>query len=459
MNLSYTLAEFVANTEYSDIPASVIEIQKKSIMDATAITFGAATIGDGCRQMVELAEHLAADGNAEATVIGFGKKLPAAWAAFANASMAHSLDFGDTHQRSTIHSNSSSFPAALAVAESLGNVSGKELLTALVLGSEVGARIALGADVNTTAHGFYMPTIYSSFAATAAVAKLLRLTPQQIVDAFSFNLCQSTCSSELNNNSKTVMRSVREAFTARNAIVACYMAKAGLIGFEQPLEGKLGFYHAYLQDRYTAERVVEGLGSDWEAEKLTFKAWPCCFGTHATITALRELCRTHSLTGEDIIHAQVTIGDPNPMLFEPREQRCNPESSIIGKFSIPFTAATAILKGNVDLDSFSYERLHDPEIRALASRFDYTYAKDWGRGTESHTRIVLETTKGTFERMITDPLGTPNNPMDDEAFQMKFISCARKALAPRSDDELTALQQQISSFEKMENISDFTALL
>ena len=116
MNISKALAEFVVRTSFEDIPSYVIQNQKKSIMDAVGITYGASTLGDGCLQMVQLAEELAAGGRGEATVLGFDKKLPVSWAAFANAAMAHSLDFGDTHQRSTIHSNSSSFPAALAVA-------------------------------------------------------------------------------------------------------------------------------------------------------------------------------------------------------------------------------------------------------------------------------------------------------------------------------------------------------
>ena len=230
MNLSFTLADFVANTNYENIPPHVIETQKKSVMDAVAITLGASALGDGCRQMVKIAEKLSAGGREEAAVIGFNKRLPAVWAAFANASMAHSLDFGDTHQKSTIHSNASSFPAALAVAEKMGKVSGKKLLEALVLGSEVAIRIALAADVNTLEYGFYIPTIYSSYGATAAVAKLMGLNTEQIVSAISFNLCQTTCSSELTNSPKTALRSVREAFAARNAIVACCMAKENLIG-------------------------------------------------------------------------------------------------------------------------------------------------------------------------------------------------------------------------------------
>lgn len=459
MNISRVLAEFVANTRYEDIPASVIENQKKSVMDAVGITFGASTLGDGCRQMVQIAEELAAGGRGEATVLGFDKKLPVSWAAFANAAMAHSLDFGDTHQKSTIHPNSSSFPAALAVAEQLGNVDGKAFLTALVLGSEVAIRIAGAADINTLDGGFYVPTIYSSYGAVAAVAKLMNLTAEQIVSAFSFNLCQTICSSELTNNKTTVIRSVRESFAARNAVLACHMAKADLIGFEAPLEGKLGLYHMMLQDQYTAQRVVEGLGQVWEAEQLTYKVWPCCFGNHSPITGALQLMKEHDLQPEDIRHIQVSVGAQNIALCEPLEQRRNPDTAIFGKFSIPFNVASAILKGNVTIDSYTPECLYDAEIRALTAKIDYTYMEDWQRGRETWATVAMETSKGDFEIFVSSPFGTPENPMDDASFEAKFDSCAAKAHCPKTPEQLAQLKSVIRSLDKLENIRSFADLL
>ena len=131
MNFSKKLAEFVVNTHFDDIPQYVIETQKKSVLDAVGITLGAATLGDGCQACVELATENSYGAKGDATVIGFNRKLPAPWAAFANASMAHSLDFGDTQMHAIVHSNASTFPAALAIAERLGNVDGKTLLAAL----------------------------------------------------------------------------------------------------------------------------------------------------------------------------------------------------------------------------------------------------------------------------------------------------------------------------------------
>ena len=459
MNISRALAEFVANTDYEDIPAAVIENQKKSVLDAIGITFGASTLGDGCREMIRIAETLSAHGEGEATVIGFDKKLPAVWAAFANASMAHCLDFGDTHDRSTVHPNASSFPAALAVAEQLGNVSGKKLLTALVLGSEAAIRIALAADVNDVGFGFYPPTIYSSYGATIAVAKLMELTPEQIVNAISFNLCQSTCSSELMNNKLTVIRSIREAFTARNAIVACMMAKENLMGFAEPLEGKLGFYHAFLRDNCTPSRVLEGLGEVWEAAQLTYKVWPCCFGNHSPITATLQLMREHGITAGDVQHIHVEIGDPNLILCEPLDEKRNPENAINGKFSIPFNIASILVRGAITIDSYTDELLHDAGIRALTAKIDYTYREDWKVGKATWARVEIETAAGRFDTFVTSPLGTPANPMDDASFETKFDSCAAKAAVPKTPEQLAALKQTVRTLDALEDVRSLTAML
>ena len=147
------------------------------------------------------------------------------------------------------------------------------------------------------------------------------------------------------------------------------------------------------------------------------------------------------------------------MLFEPLNERRNPESSIIGKFSIPFTLSEAILKGNVTLDSFSSENLHNEEVRSLASKIDYTYMEEWQRGKETWTALEVETDHGTFTRMEKDPLGTPANPMDDKAFEEKFFSCASLASSGKKKEEIQKIREQILRLDQVSGIREFTALL
>lgn len=457
-SISYELARFVAETNYEDIPAEVFETQKKSIIDGIGITLGAATLGDGCRDFVELAVENSAEGNGEATVIGFDKKLPAGWAAFANASMAHSLDFGDTQMDAVVHSNASTFPAALAMAEKLGNVDGKKLLTALVIGSEVACRVSLGAKEDLEKYGYYMPTIYTSFGATAAVCKLLDLTAEQIVDAFTFNLCQTTCSSELMNNSKTVMRSVREAFSARNAVLSGQIAGRGLKGFEEPLEGKLGFYHAYARDNVDYHRVVEGLGEKYYAGTLYFKLWPSCAGTHPGIKAVTDLAACYDIKPQEVTRIHVITSQRNRMLMEPEDIRKAPTTSIVGKFSIPYTASVAMVKGNVTLDDFQNEAFDNPEVKELASKFTYEVNENWGKAEGMNTDVTIETERGSFHYFYTE-IGVPQKTATFDELTAKLKSCARHALKSKSEEELEHLVDVIRHMENLDNISVLTDLL
>ena len=267
------------------------------------------------------------------------------------------------------------------------------------------------------------------------------------------------CSSELTNNKKTAVRSVREAFAARNAIVSCCMAQENMAGFDDPLEGRLGFYHTFLNGEYTAARATEELGKHWECEELTYKVWPCCFGNHSPITALLELMRKHELIAGDIQRMRISVGAQNIALLEPLEQRRRPDTAIVAKFSIPYNLAYAAVYGNLTIDSYSEEAMRDEKVRALAKKVDYTYREDWQRGRETWAELKLETSKGNFESFVTMPLGTPEKPMSAEDFEKKFDSCASKAVKQKSAGELQKLKQTIMGLEKLDNIAEFTALL
>ena len=458
MGISYRLARFIAETGYEDIPEAVLETQKKSVLDGIGITLGAATLGDGCRDFVELAVENSCQGTGEATVIGFGRKLPAVWAAFANAAMAHSLDFGDTQMDAVVHSNASTFPAALAMAERLGNVDGRKLLTSLVLGSEVACRISLGANEDLEKYGYYMPTIYTSYGATAAVCKLLDLTPEQIVDAFSFNLCQTTCSSELMNNSQTVVRSVREAFSARNAILSGQIAARGLTGFQEPLEGKLGFYHAYARDNCNLERVVEGLGENYYAGELYFKLWPSCAGTHPAILAVKTLAAEHDIRPGEIERIHVKVSRRNRMLMEPEEIRKAPTTSIAGKFSIPYTASVALVRGNVTLDDFLPEAFADQQVLGLAARFTSETVESWGKAEGMNTDVTICTGRGDFHYFYTEA-GRPVRETSFEELEQKVRACACHSLKPVDGKRLERMCRMIRRMEDVGDIRELTALL
>ena len=143
--------------------------------------------------------------------------------------MVMALDFSDTSSTVGIHPNTSTFTVSLALSKKLGGISGKDFITAMVAGSEVASRISKAALPSRYAmYGFYMPPVFTSFGATAAACKLLKLTADQIINAWSINLSQYTCSSELINNKETPIRSIRESFGAKSAMSWLFWQKKEL---------------------------------------------------------------------------------------------------------------------------------------------------------------------------------------------------------------------------------------
>ena len=459
MDMAREFAQFIVNTNYEDIPAYVFETQKKSIIDQTAITLGAATLGDGCDKMVKLAMELASDGKAESTVVGYDCKLPAPWAAFANGAMAHALDFGDMQMYAHVHSNASPYPAGIAVAERLGNVSGKELLTALVIGSEVACRVSLGVNQDLEKFGFYMPTIYTSFGATATVCKLLGLNEDQCVDALTFNLCQTTCSAELINSGKTPVRGIREAFASRNAVTAAYMAQKGLKGFDNPLEGPLGFYMAYGREPANRERALKDLGKVFYCGTLYYKLWPTCASTHSALRCITKLMKDKGLKPEEIERIHVEAPIRTKIVLEPDEEKKHPKTSIVAKFSIPYTVSVALYDGTVGIGDFNDESYARPEVNEMADKFTHEINENWGKAEAMNTRLTVYTKdRGVMEEFYTevgvDPEETPY-----EDLVKKLKSCAKFSAKPRTEEHLDTLVEKIKKLDELDDIREFTAWL
>ena len=461
-SISLKLAEFAVNTRTEDIPEEVMSVQKKSIMDAIAVTLGASGIGEGCREFVDYAKEAAAGGKGEAAVIGCGMKLPVVLAAFANGSMAHSLDFSDTQARHTFHSNESTFAAAVSVADYLGGVSGRDFIAAMVIGSEVACRVASAIldKRKLPGLGWFMPSILCVYGATAAAGRLLGLSAAQMVDAFSFTLCQTMCSSELMNSGDSVMRSVREAFMARSAVSSALIAKKNMKGFDAPFEGKMGFYHAFIRDEVDLGRVTEGLGTVWQAKDLCFKLWPSCLGTHSCIDAMLQLVREHGIKPQEIEEVHVTVSSVNQMLLEPSDSRKAPESVINAKFSIPYTSAVAAVRRRVTLEDFDDASLHDPLIRSVASKFTYDLNEEWApAGRQLNSQMTIKTARGTFYKEVTWPYGHVNNPCTDDELGEKIYACAKYSRVPLSEDRIRELVETVSRLEELNDIRELTALL
>jgi 2-methylcitrate dehydratase PrpD len=450
MNESQLLARNIADITYEDIPGPGIDAAKRSFLDAIGVTLAAGTLGEGCRAFVDLA--MGGGGIQESTILGFGAKAWAPMAAFANGSMAHALDFEDVHDSAPVHPNAATVPAALAVAESVGDVSGKRFLTAIVLGSDLVCRLGLALNENPLEQGWYIPPILGAFGATAAACKLLGLGAHQVVDAFSLTLCQATCSAELTSSPQSVVRSIRDAFSAKAGVLSALLAQRGVTGFEHPIEGQAGLFSLYSRGNYDPMPLTNELGRTFEGANVSFKPWPSCRGTHSYIDAVLQMLELQKLDPAEVESIRIVVSPVNKMLCEPEESKNSPATGIDAKFSLPFVIATALIRGKVNLDDFTPQALRNPQVLELARKV--TYEVDPGLTMKETVRgfVQIGTTNGTLSRSVDVPYGHPDNPISQESLVAKFMNCAQHSAQQIPAKRLSEVVELTGNLEQVEDV-------
>ena len=288
-------------------------------------------------------------GPPDATAIGTGLRVPAAAAALVNGTLAHSLDFDDTHLPSVLHPSASVVPAALAVAEATG-ASGAAMLDAAGVGIEVAVRLGMGGydeklgNSEFFERGQHATSICGAVGAAVAAATVGGLGADGVAHAAGIAASMGSGLLEANRTGGTVKR-VHCGWAAHAGVVAADLARHGLTGPPTVIEGRFGFLHAFCGDRADVDAVVDRLGEHWELPGIFFKPYPCNHFTHAGIDAALEI-RARGVHPDDV--EAIELGAPTAVLRtigEPAAEKARPLSGYHAAFSGPYTVAAALTGG------------------------------------------------------------------------------------------------------------------
>jgi 2-methylcitrate dehydratase PrpD len=445
-----TLAGYVANLKYDDMPPEVKDRAKALTLDFLGSAIRARRDAESTPSLLKMLETLRLDGAGEATVFGDSRTWTPAVAALLNGALGHSLDFDDTHADSSLHASAPVVPAAFAVGEMVGS-SGREVLTAIVAGYEVCCR--LGNALDPTSHyarGFHPTATAGTYGAAAAAAKLFGLSQDQIVAAFGVSGSQAAGSLQFLVNGAWNKR-YQVGAAAMNGVIAASLARSDFVGAIESVEGKHGLLVGYSDNAHPV-KATAGLGATFETMKIGIKPYPSCRYTHAAIDALIAMRREHNLTPVQVKRVEIGLHRNGITLTGDAATKRHPRSVVGGQFSMFFTGAVALDQGRFGWDD--YERLGDAAIDALADRFDVVQDDrlEIGRSHPFGARVAIETHDGVHERLYPDPSGEPGSFPDREAMQQKFLTLARPVLAGRADQ----LADAILSLECFDRVAQAT---
>ncbi|TXS90262.1 MmgE/PrpD family protein [Parahaliea maris] len=451
---SRRVAEFIALCTFEQLPDAAVRMARYSILDALGVSMAAAGLEPACAPFIRFAQDDGAAGTA--VILGTGLRAHPLTVALVNGSLAHALDYEDTHGASFTHPNAAAVAAAFSLASARGGVTGKRFITAVALGCDITCRLSLAqGNVGAPPDQYYPPAIVGTFGATVAASYLLGLDARQVLDALSLALCANSASAAIVFNPHSDIRAIRDGQCAQVGLQSALLAQQGVRGFDAPFEGKGGFFDMYSRGHYLPGVMVDGLGSRFAGEDVGYKAWPACRATHIYIQAILEGMQRDPVAISEIEKVTVFIRELDLIVSEPAAGKRRPRAAIDAKFSIYFVVATALLTREVTLKSFTAEALVRKDLLNLADKVKYQRNDSQARpGSEGGGTLLTITLRDGSQRHwgIDTLYGSPANPLSEEVLKQKFVDCGLMAQRDISADTLQAIAEQVLSLDAIDDM-------
>ncbi len=449
--LSRQMAKFAIGLKYSDLPENVVHEVKRYLYDSVGCAYGGYHTKD-LNMIRDIYKDMA--GKGEATVIGFGDKIPAVNATLVNSLMVRALDFNDIYWKEDPSHPSDIIPAALAVGEMVGS-SMEEVIVAIVLAYEFEQRMCLFATPGVRERKWHHATL-TQFVSPIVAGKLLGLTEDQMVNAIGISGCHNHTIGCPTAGKLTMMKNTVDPMAVQSGVFAALMAQKGYSGTEAVIEGKEGFKDCF-GDGWDDEALVGNLGKDFKILECSMKAFPTEALTHTHISAALTVMKTNNLTYKDVKEVSVTtIARACDILFDQHKYR--PESRETADHSLPYCIASAIVDGQITTDSFTDEKMKDPAIWETIDKIKGIASEEFEAmfPAKQPSKVVIETTKGDkFEAYLEYPKGDPREPMTQDDLDAKFNSLTAKLLDAGRQAEM---KETIFNCEKL-SCQDFMAKL
>ena len=446
------LGEWAARLRAEDIPAAVRDNAALRVLD----TIGCALAGareEHAPSVLALASRWGGPGLS--TVWGTTLTAAPPQAALANGSLAHGLDFDDTHADSVCHASAVLVPAVLALAES-ERLGGGDALTALVAGYEAMIRIGMAAPGRFHERGWHATAVCGAFGAALAAGKSLGLDASRLTAALGIAGSMASGVMEFLEDGSWVKR-LHPGWAAQSGIQAAALAQEGFTGPATALEGRLGFYRAALGDVPDIAKQLKNLGDEWETVRSSFKLYPCCHLNHAYLDAVARLKRAEGLRPEQVeeVECLVPAGEV-PIVCEPATAKLRPRSPYDAKFSLAFCVAAALVGDRVGIGTFTEEGIREPGALALAARVRYTVdpSSPYPRTFPGWVKVRLRDGR-MLEAREESQRGGPEMPIAPDEVIAKFRDNAARLMPPARVD---ALESAVLGMERARNLGPLLSL-
>ncbi len=453
-SISRTISEFAVNLKYNDLPKEVIHEVKRYLYDSIGCAYGGYHTKD-----VNIIRNIYKNmrGKKEATVIGFGDKLPAVNVTLINSLMIRALDFNDIYWKEDPSHPSDIIPAALSVGEMV-EASMKDVITAIVLAYEFEQRLCEFAVPGIRERKWHHATL-TQFVSPIVAGKLLGLTVDQMVNAIGISGSHNHTIGCPTAGKLTMMKNTVDPMAVQAGVFAALIAKEGYTGTEAIFEGKEGFMDCFLgynvkeqkvepvsmkgrdavtEWKWNIDKLIGGLGDKFKILECSMKAFPTEALTHTHISATLKAVTKNNISYDQIETVTLTtLAQAYDILFDPHKYR--PESRETADHSLPYCIAAALVDHKITTQSFSEEKLKDPRIWEVIDKIKGEPSQEFEKmfPAKQPSRVVVKTNDGReFSEYLEYPKGDPREPMSEEDLDNKFNALSEQLFTKRKQKSI-----------------------
>lgn len=404
--VTHLLAQFVADLHYEDIPKNVIEFTKVCLLDL----FGSAFAAIGTP--ISLAAGNFSEealGHGAVTRWDTGEKASIVGATWVNSVLASAIDIDDGHRLAIGHPGSVIIPPTVAMAEH-EHAHGKQLLEAVIAGYEVAIRVSHSRDpqqIENVATGGW-----GGFGAAMGAAKLLSQPVPMIENTLGLvAMFGPRIPGYFPGGRGMVKEGI--AWAAVSGVSSALLSSSGFTGPQQVMD---------LLPFYNPQYVLEDLGRDFLILKTYFKKYPCCRWLHPIIEGCLTLIDEG---GFKIPYIEKIRVQTFSRAYE-LPNRTFPKTLEEAQFSIPFCSALAMIKKQTGFHHIQVEDLNNPEVIQLSEKIHLEHQPYFDEFFPEKivSKITIETSRGTFEKMVSSVKGDPDNTFSQKELESKYLSYA-----------------------------------
>jgi aconitate decarboxylase len=438
----HKFAKFAVETSYDDIPEDARAATKKFILDC----FGVGMIGSSGPWVTELIETQALWGQgSDARIWNSGDRVPTSTAAMCNAYQIHNSEFDCVHEAAVAHAMTAVLPCVLAEAERRGGMTGQELITTVAIGVDIACNLGLAAK---TGLRFFRPGTVGLFAAVAGISILRGFDQETLTRAFAIGYAQLSGTMQPHTEGSMLL-GMQIGFNARNAVVACDMAEAGLAGLQGVLEGPFGYF-SLIETEYDLTDILANIGKIWRVTEMAHKPFPSGRATHGVADAALLLQKEHSLTADQIESATLTM----PSLTKHLVGRPAHDAMDVNyaRLCSPYVVAVAFMNGEINISDFYEIAFRDPATVEFARRIAVEVNDNPDPNALSPIEVSVTLKDGKVLRQEVEIVyGNPENPMTRDAWLEKFHKNAAGAARPISREKADLLVNLVDHLEDLKD--------